>query len=154
VATSSTSVVGATANSSASSSSGGSGSCQSDTDCPGGSCLALTPGGYRVCVVPPVQATTCTSSYDQCCPSTKNLCAAGAPCYAGPLVPLCTGAPMAMHNQCGVDQCAKDLDCAPGQICVPAGAFGFEIRACFDAYCKVDADCTAHAGGVCAPVQD
>jgi hypothetical protein len=59
---------------------------------------------------------------------------------------------MVHHNACGVDQCAKDVDCAPGQICAPAGVLGLEIRACIDAHCKVDADCTAHAGGVCAPV--
>jgi hypothetical protein len=59
---------------------------------------------------------------------------------------------MPHHNVCGVDQCAKDVDCAPGQICAPAGALGLEIRACLAAHCKVDADCAAHAGGVCAPV--
>jgi hypothetical protein len=61
---------------------------------------------------------------------------------------------MAPHNQCGENQCAKDVDCASGQICAPAGTLGLEINACVDAYCKVDGDCTAHPGGVCVPVAD
>src|SRR5262249_54750436 len=71
----------------------------------------------------------------------------------GPLVPVCTGAPVPVHNACGVDQCAKDVDCAPGQLCAPADVLGLEIRACITAGCKLDADCTAHPGGTCAPVQ-
>jgi hypothetical protein len=66
---------------------------------------------------------------------------------------VCAGTPTATHNVCGVDQCAKDVDCASGQICAPAGSLGLEIRACVSAFCKVDTDCTAHAGGICAPVQ-
>jgi hypothetical protein len=61
---------------------------------------------------------------------------------------------MAPHNQCGVDQCAKDVDCAANQICAPAGTVGLEIRACINAHCKLDYDCIAHPGGICAPAQD
>jgi hypothetical protein len=107
-----------------------------------------------VCVLPPATATSCTGSLDQCCPATQHLCPKGAPCYLGPLVPVCTGIPLQPHNQCGIDQCAKDVDCAPGQICALAGTLGLLIRACVNAHCKVNADCTAHPGGICAPVED
>ena len=84
----------------------------------------------------------------------QQLCPNNAPCYVGPLVPVCAGIPMPPHNQCGVDQCAKDVDCATGQICAPVGTLGVKIRACVNAHCKLDADCTAYPGGICAPVQD
>ena len=61
---------------------------------------------------------------------------------------------MPVHNVCAVDQCAKDVDCAPGQLCAAAGTFGLEIRACVNASCRLDTDCTAHPGGVCAPIQE
>ena len=61
---------------------------------------------------------------------------------------------MAPHNQCAVDQCTKDADCATGQVCGLAGALGAEIRACLQAGCKVDGDCAARAGGTCAPVSE
>jgi hypothetical protein len=61
---------------------------------------------------------------------------------------------MIPHNQCAVDQCAKDVDCAAGQICAPAGTLGLEIRACVFAHCKLDTDCAVHPGGMCAPAQD
>jgi len=59
-----------------------------------------------------------------------------------------------MHNQCGADQCEKDIDCAPNQICGLAGTLGLQIRACVTAYCKIDADCEAYPGGLCAPVRE
>jgi len=51
-------------------------------------------------------------------------------------------------------ECGKDADCPDGQICAPAGTLNFKIRACVAAGCKVDADCTAYPGGVCAPIDD
>jgi hypothetical protein len=152
---------GKSSSSSGSSSSGGpypdggvpAGDCHSDTDCPAGPCVAITPGGFRVCVSPPTVATACTGSLDQCCPAAQEACAGNAPCYVGPLVPVCSTLPPVHHNVCGVDQCSTNVDCAPGQICAPAGVLGLEIRACIAAHCKVDTDCTAHPGGVCAPVQ-
>ncbi len=139
--------------SSSSSAGGGSGDCHSDSDCPSDHCLAVTPGGFRVCAVPPVKATGCTSPLDLCCPATMT-CPDQEPCYVGPLVPVCAGTVMPPHNQCGADQCAKDVDCAPGQVCAPAGTLGLEVNACVYAHCKVDTDCTAHSGGVCAPVME
>jgi hypothetical protein len=140
-----------------SSSSGGttmnSGDCKTDADCTSGMCLAVTPGGFRVCFVPPKMATTCTNAQDQCCPGTKN-CPSNELCYFGPLVPACSGAVMIPHNQCAMDQCTKDVDCASGQICAPAGTLGLEIRACVNAHCKYDTQCTLYPGGICAPVVD
>jgi hypothetical protein len=127
------------------------GDCTYDIDCPGGACLEVTPGGFRVCQTPPMKATTCGSDLDQCC--TDKPCPNNEPCYTGPLVPYCGGVPMEPHNQCATDQCAQDADCAPSQICVLAGTLGRLIRACVPAACKVDADCTALPGGLCAPVQ-
>lgn len=168
--TTSTTGAGGSASSSSSSSSGGGqdggtwttsstvtipthhGDCVSDADCPGGACVALTPGGFHVCQTPPEPATTCGSTFDQCCPGTP--CADDAPCLAAPLVPYCAGIPMEPYNQCAVDQCAQDADCAPGQICSVAGTLGHQIRACVSAGCKVDADCDASPGGVCAPIAD
>jgi hypothetical protein len=127
------------------------GDCHLDSECASGKCVPVTPGGFLVCVVTPVKATTCNTSLDQCCPTQKP-CANNAQCLVGPLVPVCTGLPQPPHNQCAVDQCMKDVDCAPGQICALAGTLALEIRACVDAHCKVDTDCTAHPGGICAPV--
>jgi hypothetical protein len=130
-----------------------SGDCKTDADCMSGQCIAVTPGGFRVCFVPPKMATTCTNAQDQCCPASKP-CPSNEPCYLGPLVPACSGAVMIPHNQCAVDQCAKDVDCAAGQICAPAGTLGLEIRACVNAHCKYDTQCTLYPGGICAPVKD
>jgi hypothetical protein len=128
------------------------GDCQSDADCPGGHCVAITPGGFLVCQIPPQQATVCQSPLDQCCATMP--CPGGAPCEVGPLVPLCAGTVPAPHNQCAVDQCATDADCLAGQICGLAGALGRAIRACIPAACRVNADCTAQPGGECEPVNE
>jgi hypothetical protein len=151
---------GASTSSSSSASSGAtssgaqSGDCQKGSDCPSGQCVAVTPGGFQVCVVAPRMAAACTGVLDQCCPADQAACDGGAPCYVGPLVPVCSGIAVPAHNVCGVDQCQKDVDCAAGHICAPAGTLGLEIRACVVAACEVDADCAAYAGGECAPVQD
>src|SRR5262245_45711630 len=52
------------------------GRCSTNADCPGGTCVELVPGGFRVCSTPPVAPQPCSdagSSLDQCCGS----CAAG-----------------------------------------------------------------------------
>jgi Cys-rich repeat protein len=61
---------------------------------------------------------------------------------------------MEPFNQCAIDQCGQDADCLNGQICGLAGTLGRQIRACLPAGCKVDADCTAAPGGICAPVKE
>lgn len=128
------------------------GDCASDGDCPGGACVELTPGGFRVCQTPPEKATICGSAFDQCCAGMP--CPNNEPCYTGPLVPYCAGIPMEPYNQCAVDQCAQDADCASGQICGVAGTLGQLIRACVPAGCKTDADCAAAPGGICAPITE
>ncbi|MFT3766484.1 MAG: hypothetical protein QM820_13370 [Minicystis sp.] len=159
---SSSASVGSTSSSAASSSSSSGdydagvfpphGDCYADADCPSGRCVPVTPGGFLVCATPPVKTSTCGSDLDQCC--ADKPCPNGEPCYDGPLVPICAGVPIQPHNQCAVDQCSQDVDCADGQICAPAGVLGLKIRACVTADCKVDADCNLVPGGMCAPVQE
>lgn len=57
-------------------------------------------------------------------------------------------------NVCAADQCQSDADCGSSSICAPAGTMGVQVKACVYAACKVDADCRAVAGGICAPVLD
>jgi hypothetical protein len=132
-----------------------SGDCDSDDDCPGGTCVELTPGGFRVCATPPTEATMCTGSgFDSCCTTAE--CAEGI-CYESPLVPFCAGVVMEPHNECGVDQCAKDADCMNGEsggACVPAGALGFKVAACISAACRHDTDCADEPGGICATIEE
>jgi hypothetical protein len=161
-ASSSASSTSSASSSASASSSGGldggvmsSGDCTTDADCPGGKCVGVTPGGFRVCQVAPDKAVTCDSpGLDQCCPTMGVTCPNNAPCYAGPLLPFCAGIPMQPHNQCAVDQCTQDADCTSGQICTLAGTLGRKIRACMTASCKLDADCVADPGGICAPVME
>jgi hypothetical protein len=128
------------------------GDCATDAECPGGHCVAVTAGGFRVCQIPPAPAAGCGSALDQCCPNQP--CPGGEACLPGPLVPVCAGVAMEPHNQCAADQCSDDKDCGSSQICALAGTLGLGIRACLPASCKLDADCTAAVGGVCVPVQD
>jgi hypothetical protein len=103
-------------------------------------------------MTPPAIAVDCASALDQCC-ATKP-CANGEACYAGPLVPVCSGMAQEPYNRCAMDQCSQDADCVASQICAPAGTLGMKIRTCVAARCKLDADCTAAPGGVCAPVAE
>ena len=123
------------------------GDCDTNADCNGGECLAMTPGGYRVCTSMPTEATSCTDpQLDECC--TTADCAFGK-CFHADL-PCCGGACQPLHNTCFAAQCFGDADCTTGSICLPAG-LGY-ARSCMVAACKVAADCTAEPGGVCAPV--
>lgn len=145
-----------------SSSAGGSGGggtvagsdCATNADCNGGTCAELLPGGYKICLTPPPEATACNMGgpvMDQCCTSLD--CQGGGKCYLSSNIPSCGGAPVPDYNYCAGDACKVDSDCQGAgvpQICAPAGAFGAPGRACVNAYCKTDADCMA--GGVCAPV--
>lgn len=133
------------------------GDCKTDADCVAGTCAPITPGGYMICLEVPPQATTCSSPeppQNQCCTSAD--CKNGGACYSTSDLTYCGGPAMEIYNECLTDQCATDSDCAATsttpQLCAPAGAFGSPVRSCFVAYCHTDADCTAHAGGYCAPV--
>src|SRR5258708_3847432 len=130
------------------------GECVTDADCNGAKCIELTPGGYKVCAHFPPEATSCTMPpgpvMDQCCKSAD--CPMGK-CYKETDLPQCGGPPSPIYNTCLADNCADDAGCIHNNpdpwICLPAGAFGSPIRQCFTAFCKVSADCTAHAGGIC-----
>lgn len=130
--------------------------CETDADCGGNTCTAMTPGGFKICLSPPPEATMCSGggpAVDQCCQSTE--CLGGGKCYLSTTVPYCSGPAMAEYNFCAGDACQSDTDCQGAgvqQICAPAGAFGQPGRACVNAYCHTDAECTAKPGGHCAPV--
>lgn len=127
------------------------GDCRSDADCPEGTCVELTPGGYRVCRVTPVEATGCDAGRaDACCDSGD--CAIGA-CYLGPIRAFCGGPLREPANECGAAECSTDADCADGTLCAPAGTFG-PVALCVTASCRVDADCNAEAGGHCVVVTE
>ena len=126
------------------------GDCLTDADCPGGTCVALVPGGYRVCRVTPVPATGCEPGRgDACCTSAD--CAMGT-CFLGPIHPSCGGVFRAPNNECGVDECATNADCTDG-VCAPAGTFA-PVATCVSASCFHDADCTAEVGGHCVIALD
>lgn len=121
--------------------------CNSDTDCPGGTCVEVVDG-YRLCQAPVPEATMCgKNGLDECCTSAD--CMNGAACYLGPLVPFCGGIIPQAFNQCGSDECATDADCAGG-ACMPAGTVGNAIATCVPSECG--AGCGA--GQDCALVRD
>jgi hypothetical protein len=133
----------------------GSGDCDTDADCPQSKCVEVTPGGFRVCLDPPPEATVCMSTEDQCCSSTA--CKVGSKCY--PTSPGCGGPVVLPHNACLTDQCQTDMDCMaatgdPNQICVQAGVFGKPVRSCVYARCRLDTDCAEEPSGICAPAKD
>lgn len=125
-----------------------SGDCDSSADCPpNGQCVELTPGGFRVCQYPVPEATSCTDPMnDECCGSAE--CSAGSKCYPGPLVPSCGGPQIIPHNQCGSDFCSPGS--CPSGVCAPSGTVNNAVATCIAAGCLLDADCKAHAGGICA----
>ena len=134
-----------------------SGDCNSNADCPGSTCVEVTPGGFRECVAAPKTPEACTSTngYDQCCPDGSLTCPNNEACILGPAVPICSGVAQAQGNVCAADQCARDSDCgSSSEICVPAGTLGAQVRACFYAACRLDTDCTAHPNGKCEPVTE
>jgi hypothetical protein len=133
-----------------------SGDCATDADCKGGTCAAVTPGGYKVCLNPPPEATMCNTPepgvMDQCCKSADCM---GSKCYLNSWQHQCSGPIAIPENQCASDLCTSDAMCGSQgepQLCAPAGAFGAPVRVCFVAFCHTDADCKAKPGGVCVPV--
>jgi hypothetical protein len=133
-----------------------SGDCATDADCMGGTCASITPGGYKVCLNPPPEATACNTPepgvMDQCCTSANCM---GAKCYLNSWEHQCSGPVVVPSNECISDLCTSDAMCgnqvAP-QLCAPAGAFGSPVRTCMIAFCKTDGDCKAKPGGICVPV--
>lgn len=125
------------------------GECDTDADCPGGTCVELASGGYRVCRVPREPATGCTGTFDDCC--TTADCVTGT-CFLGPVHRGCGGATPIPANECALDECERAGDCPLG-ICAPAGTFA-PIATCLLAACLRDSDCVAAAGGVCVLARD
>lgn len=131
-----------------------SGECDSDGDCSPGTCVELSPGGYRVCKDPVQEATACTTSgIDECCTSSE--CTTGK-CLRFPTTPYCGGAAPQEHNVCAEDLCQSSVQCSrEGQgLCIPAGALGYQTASCIGTYCVKDTDCTDAAGGTCVMLRD
>ena len=136
-----------------------SGDCDSDADCAPGKCIELTPGGYRVCRMPVLEATECQNpgnpGIDECCNSSQ--CAKGK-CYAFPATSYCGGAEPMPHNVCASDGCELGAWCPVGNettgVCIPGGVFGFKVAGCKLSNCDQDTDCGASPGGVCVPIED
>ena len=139
---------------------GAGGDCTTSADCGGAPCVAIVPGGFRVCAPVPPEATSCVPARptDQCCTSADCAATGGGRCYFSNGLPFCGGAVPAPANICFSDNCTRDEDCFGGTTgeaaCVPAGVSGFPGRACLMTFCRRDADCTAEPGGVCATVRD
>lgn len=129
------------------------GDCDDAADCPpDGDCVELTPGGFRVCQYPVIEATSCISEDDQCCDSTE--CEIGLLCLETPILPFCGGVQMVPSNVCAGPTCVSSLDCRGAAACVEAGTVGNKVKSCIAAQCSTNADCEASPGGICAPVQE
>jgi hypothetical protein len=150
------------------------GACAVDADCADAACVALTPGGPKVCgqtsaSIAPMGAMMCHDpdagvmgvDAGANCSSTSD-CVCGSACYDTGVVHCYQGS---LNNPytpaCLVDACSSDADCEaqPGAtagtvICAPAGVYGRPVRTCMTAHCRTDADCTAKPGGRCAPISD
>lgn len=135
-----------------------SGDCDDASDCGGEECIELSPGGFRTCASSPPEATECDAEPpmdDECCVTAD--CVEGA-CYDFSMLVHCGGPQPASYNVCVVDRCSSDGDCGSTpqspSMCTPAHVFGSPIRSCLVAFCQTDADCTASAGGICAPIEN
>ncbi|MEJ7732627.1 MAG: hypothetical protein WKG00_25915 [Polyangiaceae bacterium] len=115
-----------------------SGDCDGDADCPGQACVEVTPGGFRTCTTTPTPSANCAKA---CPPDSECFEEFG---YCGGIV-----GPMA---QCYADECQLDSDCGGSAICADAGVLDRPVNLCMPTGCKVDTDCKAEPGGVCAPV--
>lgn len=123
------------------------GRCANDSDCdPGGHCVELAPGGYRVCSYPPPAPEVCTndpSRQDECCETCD-----GGICT---LQTSCGGAFILPRNVCAVSQCTTNADCGASAICLPSGFGSANVRTCLKVTdCVRHSDCVAAPDGVCA----
>jgi hypothetical protein len=120
------------------------------TDCHNSTrCVEVTAGGYRVCAVKFPEASTCAGP-GECCKTSD--CQSGQICYPEPLAPACGGPVVIDGNVCSGDLCTSDAACGANEICAPAGTFERKVRMCVPAGCRLDTDCKASPGGICAPV--
>jgi hypothetical protein len=139
--------------------------CTQSSDCPpSGSdvpvCSEVIPGGYRVCLYRPPEATHASTEPNQ------DECDATRPCATGKCYEvlrfssgLCGLGGAAAYNACRSDACSADSEC-PNGFCGPPGLSSDSIvrrdwvRQCFQANCQTNDDCTQHAGGVCTLVSE
>lgn len=149
------------------------GDCNASSDCmPGGTCIELTPGGFRTCRYDAVANTQCGlnqggggtggaggagggGTLDECCEEIDDAdCGNNDLCITTPLYPVC-GNQDPPHNVCQDDyhECNTAADCDSGGFCVPAGTFGSQVRKCIRISCAQDTECTAGANGRCVPVE-
>jgi hypothetical protein len=128
------------------------GDCTSDADCAGGSCVALTPGGWAVCSHSYPQVTGCSTLPDDQCCKASDCMGTNAGCYES--ASGCGGPPPNPGNVCESDECTDDADCASlgPSICTPPGVFGSPVRTCMRSLCHTDEDCNPGGAGVCQPV--
>jgi hypothetical protein len=140
------------------------GECRTSADCDGRPCIRVPdrPGGHWLCKsAPHDEATECISPYpemDECCTSAECTDGMRGGCfYTDDITVYCGGPEPIDHNVCIYDECMTAGDCVAegrGTICLPADLFGWPRRRCVSGTCRVDADCTAAAGGDCAPITD
>ncbi len=127
--------------------------CASDAECPGGQCVELAPGGYRVCATGHIEAQSCAIADpvpfpNECCQTSE--CAEGY-CVEGPWPQYCGGPAVQTYNYCAADECESAADCTntPFGVCFPAGSYGYPTATCVTADCQVDSDCADEPGGKC-----
>lgn len=158
------------------------GDCQSSMECMGGgTCVELTPGGFRTCQYPAQPNTQCglgqggmsgtggggggtggaAPVLDECCENVEDVndCGDNELCITTPLYPSC-GQQEPPHNICQNDghECDNNANCSnndqgPG-FCIPEGTFGSQVRKCIRISCATDSECTAQPGGRCVPVDE
>lgn len=135
--------------------------CRDDADCPGGACGPVPddPGAPCTCIGPrpepvrafceaggPFESECCADA--ECAPPPDGRVVCQQSVYDA-LNAYCGGAAPPPENSCRFDECLLDDDCAAGEVCVPAGAFGHVLNTCRRTECRTDADCAARPGGEC-----
>jgi hypothetical protein len=82
-------------------------------------------------------------------PYTGSACSSDRECTGNGSDPT----PYCRGNQCGIDECLVDADCASGTVCVCGSDAGwgtlFLRNVCVAASCRIDADCGPN--GYCSP---
>jgi hypothetical protein len=129
--------------------------CTTDADCMGAPCAELTPGGVKVCLLPPCVPAQCITD-EPPAPSQIIHCGPGHQCVVDSFDtgPYCYGGTQGGQCVSTTDACTSDAMCGVDEICAPRGAFYSVARACVLVFCKTDADCTASPGGRCIVFPD
>jgi hypothetical protein len=107
------------------------------------------PSGFHVCTTPTPDPTAYCEP-DGGGPGPQDCCNEHTDCEDEELCVTFVGG-IGAWNTCNADACQSDAECASG-FCAPRGVLGLVTRGCLPAHCKADSDCSASAGGRCAPV--